>query len=78
MTRDYLKRLSEQVLIFDGSMGANLQDLELTADDFGGDSYHGCMDALCLTRPDVPAVISCSLPAAAAPTCGAAGMSAGG
>src|SRR5438270_4153898 len=36
-------------------MGANLQGLELSADDFGGARYEGCMDALCLTRPDAPA-----------------------
>ena len=55
MTRDYLSVLRERVLIFDGSMGANLQTLDLTADDFGGSRYEGCMDALCLTRPDAPA-----------------------
>ena len=36
-------------------MGANLQTLELTADDFGGPRFEGCMDALCVTRPDAPA-----------------------
>src|SRR3989442_13359451 len=36
-------------------MGANLQTLELGAEDFGGPRYEGCMDALCLTRPDAPA-----------------------
>src|SRR2546429_9957520 len=36
-------------------MGANLQGLELSATDFGGPRYEGCMDALCLTRPDAPA-----------------------
>ena len=35
-------------------MGANLQTLELTATDFGGARYEGCIDALCLTRPDAP------------------------
>src|SRR5690348_6410944 len=53
--RRYLETLSRQVLVFDGSMGANLQDFELTAEDFGGARYEGCMDALCLTRPDAPA-----------------------
>ncbi len=42
------------MLVFDGSMGANLQQLQLTADDFGGVRYEGCMDALCLTRPEAP------------------------
>ena len=55
MTRDYLAELGQRVLIFDGSMGANLQELELTADDFGGARYEGCIDALCISRPDAPA-----------------------
>src|ERR1700704_4591518 len=55
MRRDYLTELKHRVLVFDGSMGANLQELELTADDFGGQRFEGCMDALCLTRPDAPA-----------------------
>jgi 5-methyltetrahydrofolate--homocysteine methyltransferase len=53
--RDYLNELRQRVLVFDGSMGANLQGLELSASDFGGARYEGCMDALCLTRPDAPA-----------------------
>src|SRR5919197_4726846 len=36
-------------------MGANLQGLELSASDFGGPSYEGCMDVLCLTSPGAPA-----------------------
>src|SRR5438477_10390970 len=52
--RDFLAELRQRVLVFDGSMGANLQGLEVSADDFGGARYEGCMDALCLTRPDAP------------------------
>src|SRR6267378_1705681 len=55
MPRNFLAELQRRVLIFDGSMGATLQTLELTADDFGGPRFEGCMDALCLTRPDAPA-----------------------
>src|SRR4030081_2007075 len=55
MPRNYLAELERRVLIFDGSTGATLQTLELTADDFGGPRFEGCMDALCLTRPDAPA-----------------------
>ena len=53
--RSYLAELRERVLVFDGSMGANLQQLALTADDFGGPQFEGCLDALCLTRPEAPA-----------------------
>src|SRR5205823_7053109 len=55
MPRTYLAELERRVLIFDGSMGASLQTLELSADDFGGLRYEGCIDALCVTRPDAPA-----------------------
>jgi 5-methyltetrahydrofolate--homocysteine methyltransferase len=55
MRRDYLAHLREQILFFDGSMGANLQDLQLTAEDFGGRAHEGCMDVLCVTRPDAVA-----------------------
>ncbi len=55
MARDYLAELRTRVLVFDGGMGANLQRLNLTAEDFGGPAYEGCMDVLCLTRPDAPA-----------------------
>jgi 5-methyltetrahydrofolate--homocysteine methyltransferase len=55
MLRNYLTELERRVLIFDGSMGATLQTLELSADDYGGPRYEGCIDALCLTRPDAPA-----------------------
>src|SRR5690349_9123867 len=54
-SRGYLDTLRERVLVFDGSMGANLQELNLTAEDFGGPAYEGCMDALCVTRPEFPA-----------------------
>jgi 5-methyltetrahydrofolate--homocysteine methyltransferase len=50
---DYLQLLAERVLVYDGAMGTQLMDLELTAEDFGGARYHGCNEALVLTRPDV-------------------------
>jgi 5-methyltetrahydrofolate--homocysteine methyltransferase len=53
----YLGALAQRVLVFDGSMGANLQALNLVADDFGGAHLDGCMDALCLSRPDLPAAL---------------------
>src|SRR5262245_25938157 len=53
--RDYLADLSRRVLIFDGSMGASLQTLGLTANHFGGARYEGCMDALCISHPEAPA-----------------------
>ncbi|MBV8645368.1 MAG: methionine synthase [Candidatus Eremiobacteraeota bacterium] len=50
---DYLAALRERVLLFDGAMGTQLMALHLTDDDFGGPSYHGCNEALVLTRPEL-------------------------
>ncbi|MHC4923505.1 MAG: methionine synthase [Planctomycetota bacterium] len=47
---DLLRRLKEGVLVFDGAMGTSLQELELTAEDFGG--LEGCNENLVFTRPD--------------------------
>jgi 5-methyltetrahydrofolate--homocysteine methyltransferase len=51
--RDYLRLLSERVLIYDGAMGTQLMALDLSAADFGGERYAGCNEALVLSRPDV-------------------------
>ena len=51
--RDYLAALRDRVLLFDGAMGTQLMALDLTDEDFGGPQYHGCNEALVLTRPDV-------------------------
>ncbi len=50
--RDYLRLLQERVLIYDGAMGTQLMALELSAEDFGGERYLGCYEALVLTRPE--------------------------
>ena len=49
----YLSTMRERVLIYDGAMGTEIQDLELSASDFGGEKLLGCNDHLSLTRPDV-------------------------
>ncbi|MGA8532666.1 MAG: homocysteine S-methyltransferase family protein, partial [Candidatus Tumulicola sp.] len=49
----YLRLLGERVLIFDGAMGTQLMALDLSVDDFGGSRYHGCNEALVLSRPDL-------------------------
>ncbi|HEU5175367.1 MAG TPA: homocysteine S-methyltransferase family protein, partial [Gemmatimonadaceae bacterium] len=49
----YLAALADQVLVYDGAMGTNIQRHHLTADDFGGKALEGCNDHLVLTRPDV-------------------------
>lgn len=44
--------LRARILVLDGAMGTAIQDLDLTADDFGGEEYNGCNEYLVQTRPD--------------------------
>ncbi len=53
----YLDTLAERVLVFDGAMGTALMAMELGDDDFGGAAYHGCNEAIVLSRPDVIAAV---------------------
>src|SRR5713101_5710883 len=50
--RDYLKAIRERVVIYDGGMGATLEQFELTSEDYGGLAGK-CHEALVLSRPDV-------------------------
>jgi 5-methyltetrahydrofolate--homocysteine methyltransferase len=50
--RDYLAAIRERVVIFDGSMGATLEEYHLTQEDYGGLAGK-CHEALVLHRPDV-------------------------
>jgi len=45
--------LASRVLVLDGAMGTAIQNRNLSAQDFGGDSFEGCNEYLCVTRPDV-------------------------
>jgi 5-methyltetrahydrofolate--homocysteine methyltransferase len=45
--------LDERILVLDGAMGTMIQQVNLTADDFGGAALEGCNENLVLTRPDV-------------------------
>jgi 5-methyltetrahydrofolate--homocysteine methyltransferase len=50
--RDYIRATSERVVVFDGGMGATLEQFDLTSEDYGG--LEGkCHEALVLNRPDV-------------------------
>ncbi|HEX9019449.1 MAG TPA: homocysteine S-methyltransferase family protein, partial [Anaerolineaceae bacterium] len=49
--RRYLDALHEQVLVFDGAMGTNLQIQNLSAEQFGGEKYNGCNDFLVISYP---------------------------
>jgi len=50
--RDYLAATREHVVVFDGGMGATLEQFDLTAEDYGG-LKGKCHEALVLNRPDV-------------------------
>lgn len=50
---DYARLIQEQIVIFDGATGTNLQLRELTADDFGGEHLEGCNEILVRTKPEV-------------------------
>ena len=45
--------LQERILVLDGAMGTQLQDANLSAEDFGGPELEGCNENLNLTRPEV-------------------------
>jgi len=47
----FLDTLKEKVILFDGAMGSNIQALDLSADDFGGEKYAGCNEHLVITLP---------------------------
>ena len=50
--RDYLAAINERVVVFDGGMGATLEQFDLTSEDYGGLAGK-CHEALILNRPDV-------------------------
>ena len=52
MPRDYLAAVRHRVVVFDGGMGATLEQFDLTAEDYGG-LPGKCHEALVLNRPDV-------------------------
>jgi 5-methyltetrahydrofolate--homocysteine methyltransferase len=50
--RDYIAAIRERVVVFDGGMGATLEQFDLSQADYGG--LEGkCHEALVLNRPDV-------------------------
>jgi 5-methyltetrahydrofolate--homocysteine methyltransferase len=48
----FLRALRERLLVIDGATGTYLQELGLTAEDFGGEALEGCNEVLVRTRPD--------------------------
>src|SRR6201992_2023279 len=50
--RDYIGAVNEHVVVFDGGMGAALEQFDPTQEDYGG-LLGKCHEALVLNRPDV-------------------------
>src|SRR6202045_5222484 len=52
MARDYLDAINSRVVVYDGGMGATLEQFDLSQEDYGG-LQGKCHEALILNRPDV-------------------------
>jgi 5-methyltetrahydrofolate--homocysteine methyltransferase len=52
LERDFLAAIREHVVVYDGGMGATLEQFDLTREDYGG-LPGKCHEALVLHRPDV-------------------------
>ncbi len=63
--RDYLQAIRSRVVVFDGGMGATLEQFDLTEADYGG-LKGKCHEALVLNRPDVIEGVHQSMVAAGA------------
>src|SRR4051812_13667884 len=50
--RDFMEAVRSRVVVFDGGMGATLEQFDLTSEDYGG-LPGKCHEALVLQRPDV-------------------------
>src|SRR3954463_1940900 len=48
---DFLKTVTERVVIYDGAMGTSIQKHNLSVDDYWGNE--GCSEILVLSKPDV-------------------------
>ena len=51
--RTYLNRDEKPLIIFDGGTGTSFQNLNLTANDFGGKELEGCNENLVLSSPKI-------------------------
>lgn len=47
----FLEALQKRVIVYDGAMGTNLQKMNLTAVEFGGEKTNGCNDYLVISYP---------------------------
>jgi 5-methyltetrahydrofolate--homocysteine methyltransferase len=59
-SRDILAATRERIVVFDGGMGATLEPMELSSEDYGG-LQGKCHEALVLNRPDVIEAVHTSM-----------------
>lgn len=52
MMTTFEQALEKRILLLDGAMGTMIQQLSLSAADFGGEAYEGCNEMLNLTAPE--------------------------
>src|SRR5947209_11564297 len=50
--RDFIETINSRVVVYDGGMGATLEQFDLSSEDYGG-LPGKCHEALVLNRPDV-------------------------
>src|SRR4051812_24142406 len=50
-SQELLVQLEKRILVLDGAMGTQIQNLDLKSIDFGGPDYEGCNEYLVHTRP---------------------------
>tara|TARA_Y100001968_G_scaffold3388_1_gene2945 strand:+ start:67474 stop:71028 length:3555 start_codon:yes stop_codon:yes gene_type:complete len=53
----YLNSEESQIILFDGATGTSFQNLNLTPNDFGGESLEGCNENLVLTNPGAVEIV---------------------
>src|SRR5690242_7048704 len=44
--------IAKRIVLLDGAAGTSIQEMHLTAADFGGPQFEGCNENLVRTRPD--------------------------
>jgi 5-methyltetrahydrofolate--homocysteine methyltransferase len=51
-TSPFLAEIRKRIVVFDGAMGTQIQNLGLSAADYGGERLDGCPEILAISRPD--------------------------
>lgn len=49
---EFLQKLKERIVVFDGAMGTNLHAQDLSVEDYGGPQFEGCPEHLLISKPE--------------------------